>query len=232
MFSWSTLFLAAATTALAAPSARGPTFQPPTQMTGCEVPASVLQQMMPANQTTIVAPSSAPKYVALGVGVQNYTCSSAGTFTNIGAYAELFDISCLASTPAFGDIQTKAYQMWNASPQTTTQQLVDAMGDKPVILGQHYFIANPSGTGANVPKFDFTADRDAGDASAFAVMSKVGDIAAPTGSSDVDWLMLNTTSGSLASQIFRVATVAGTDGAACTADQTASVKYVAKYFFY
>ncbi|KZV72694.1 hypothetical protein PENSPDRAFT_337436 [Peniophora sp. CONT] len=232
MFSWSTLFLAAATTALAAPSARGPSFQPPTQLTGCSVPASVLQQLMPANQTTLVAPSSAPNYVALGVGVQNYTCSATGTFTNIGAYAELFDISCLASKPEFANIQTNAYQMWSASPQTTAQQLIDAMGTKPVVLGQHYFIANPAGTGANVPKFDFTSGRDAGDANAFAVMSKVGDIAAPSGSSDVDWLMLKTTSGGLASQIFRVATVAGTDGAACTSGQTASMKYVAKYFFY
>ena len=86
MFSWSTILLAAATAALAAPSARGPSFQPPTQMTGCNVPASVLQAMIPKNQTALVAPSSAPKYVALGVGVQNYTCSDNGTWEYVVSF--------------------------------------------------------------------------------------------------------------------------------------------------
>lgn len=63
-----------------------------------------------------------------------------------------------------------------------------------------------------MPKFDFTSDREAGNAQGFSVLSKVGDIPAPTGKADVDWLGLSATSGSLAKQIFRVDTVAGTDG--------------------
>ncbi|KZV72710.1 hypothetical protein PENSPDRAFT_683451 [Peniophora sp. CONT] len=231
MFSWLTLSLVAAlavSSAFAAPSARAsPDFQPPTKTTGCPVSASVLQKIIPPGQTALVAPSSPPKFVGLGVGVQNYTCSPAGTFTNIGAYAELFDISCIAAAP----IQTAAYNVWLASPQTT-QQLVDTFGDLPFILGQHYFIANPTPGGANVPKFDFTSDRFKGDPTKFVIAARVGDIPAPTGPQDIDWLELNRTSGDLANQIFRVNTVAGTDSAACTAGQTASVKYVAKYFFY
>ena len=92
-------------------------------------------------------------------------------------------------------------------------ELIDEMGRKPFVLGQHYFVVNPTPGGANVPKFDFTSGRLAGDSQAFAVLAKAGDIAAPTGSSDVDWLMLNKTSGELANQIFRVNTVAGTDSA-------------------
>ncbi|KZV72695.1 hypothetical protein PENSPDRAFT_628290 [Peniophora sp. CONT] len=239
MFFWSALSLVtalASSSALAAPSSRGPSFKPLTQITGCDIPSSVLQDLLPANQTALVAPSSAPNFLALGVGVQNYTCSSTGTFThlrhnNIGAVAELFDISCLVGKPDFDSLQTKAFEEWSASPQTA-QELIDAIGKRPIILGQHFFIANPAGSGANVPKFDFTSGRLAGDAQAFVVASKVGDILAPTGADDVDWLELNQTSGALASQVFRVATVAGTDGAACTAGETASAKYVAKYFFY
>ncbi|KZV72709.1 hypothetical protein PENSPDRAFT_560401, partial [Peniophora sp. CONT] len=190
----------------------------------CYVSASVLQNILPADQTTIVAPSSPPNFVALGVGVQNYTCSSTGTFTNIGAYAELFDISCIAAEP----IQTAAFKAWSASSQTT-QELVDTFGDQPYILGQHYFIANPTPGGANVPKFDFTSDRFKGDPTKFVVAARVGDLPAPTGPGDIDWLALNRTSGELANQVFRVSTVAGTDSAACSAGETASVKYVAKY---
>ncbi|VDB88878.1 unnamed protein product [Peniophora sp. CBMAI 1063] len=231
MFSWAsaTLFIAlAASPTFAAPSLRSAKgFQPPTTKTGCYVSASVLPELLPANQTALVAPTSAPNFVALGVGVQNYTCSSTGTFTNIGAVAELFDISCIASKP----IQTEEFKKWSATSQTV-QELIEETGKQPFVLGQHFFIANPTPGGANVPKFDFTSNRFSDNANAFAVMSKVGDILAPTGSNDIDWLELNKTSGALANQIFRVTTVEGTDGAACTSGETASVKYIAKYFFY
>ena len=45
----------------------------------CKVPEAALQ--LPPNQTALVAPSSAPRFAALGVGVQNYTCASSGTYT-------------------------------------------------------------------------------------------------------------------------------------------------------
>jgi hypothetical protein len=223
--------LAASVVALPA-VVRDVSFWPPTDKTGCKVSASVLQALLPANQTQLVAPSSDPSFVVLGVGVQNYTCSAAGTFTNIGAYAELFDISCLDKW-AFASVQDSAFKQWNASAQTV-QQLVDAFKGNRDVDGQHYFITNPAGTGANVPKFDFTSAKFKGNADAFAVMTKAGDIPAPTGAKDVDWLLLNPgpTSGKLASQIFRVTTVAGVAPSSCTAGETKVVKYVAKYFFY
>jgi hypothetical protein len=30
---------------------------------------------LPANQTALVAPATAPLFILLGVGIQNYTCS-------------------------------------------------------------------------------------------------------------------------------------------------------------
>jgi len=200
------------------------------------VPASALQSDLPSNQTLLVAPSSAPNFVALGVGVQNYTCSSTGTFTNIGAYAELLDISCLYGTSEWDRVQTDAFAIWNATgPGTSVQDIVNFFRTIPLggdILGQHYFIANPSGTGANVPKFDFTSAHFNGNPNAFVVASKVGDIPSPQGAAQVDWLKLNATAGELATEVFRVNTVAGQDTASCTAGQTASSKYVAKYLFY
>jgi hypothetical protein len=43
------------------------------------VPASSLN--LPSNQTQLVAPTSAPKYVAVGVGNQNYSCTTGGNYT-------------------------------------------------------------------------------------------------------------------------------------------------------
>lgn len=36
--------------------------------------------VVPANQTAIVASTLPTSFIALGVGIQNYTCSSAGTY--------------------------------------------------------------------------------------------------------------------------------------------------------
>jgi len=226
MFAWSILSLAlCAASAVAAPRSHS----------SCSVPASALQTDLPTGQTALVAPSFAPNFVALGVGVQNYSCSAAGTFTNIGAVAELFDVSCLYGKSEWKNIQTDTFKIWNASTHVTTQELITffqkvSLGSE--ILGQHYFIPNPSGTGANVPKFDFSSAFFNGNPDAFVVASKVGDIPSPQGAAQVDWLSLNSTAGKLATQVFRVDTVAGQDKASCTPGQTASVKYVAKYFYY
>lgn len=59
------------------------------------------------------------------------------------------------------------------------------------------------------PKWDFTSGALAGHPSAFVVAAKAGDIPAPTGPPDVDWLSLTNVSGSLATQVFRVNTVGG-----------------------
>ncbi|KAI0262544.1 hypothetical protein BC834DRAFT_828732 [Gloeopeniophorella convolvens] len=214
---------------LAVPALAAPSFK----FTGCSVPASVLQ--VPAGQTQLVAPTTAPNFVALGVGVQNYTCSAAGTYVTAGAVAELFDISCLFNTPEFDKIQVDAFNLWSKFPSNkpSTEELIAllrALGNFDV-LGQHYFIANSAG--ALSPKFDFTSSgKTAGNPNAFVVAAKAGDIPAPTGSADVDWLMLNATSGELAKQVFRVNTKGGQPPASvcCTSGSAEiSVKYTAKY---
>ncbi|KAJ6555834.1 hypothetical protein B0H19DRAFT_1261982 [Mycena capillaripes] len=172
---------------------------------------------LPANQTALVTPTTDPLFVALGVGVQNYTCSSAtSTYASIGAVASLFDISCLESTRVFGSIQTLA-----------------GVGT-PFLLGFHYFVTSPSGTGIS-PKWDFTSTGNfVGNANAFVLGAKVGDVLAPKNSAtNVDWLALNNVQGSLASKIFRIDTVGGQPPTSCVPGSAPiSVKYTAKYFLY
>ena len=81
-------------------------------------------------------------FVGIGFGTQNYTCESTGTYKsvlstsktweflsywlqnhktrNVGALAELFDISCLGKTPLFDTIPDIAIAAWNAAPPSIT----------------------------------------------------------------------------------------------------------------
>ncbi|KAJ7494184.1 hypothetical protein FB451DRAFT_1216165 [Mycena latifolia] len=186
---------------------------------------------LPPNQTTLVAPATVPLFILLGVGVQNYTCS--GTiFASIGAVASLFDISCLVYTPQFATIQTRAFNIWECAPPA------------------FHYVTAPSGTGIS-PKWDFTSTgRFAGNATAFVIGAKVGDIPAPTDpATNIDWLQLARVEGDLASQIFCIDTVGGQpptsvspscfclNDARLTVQFVAgsppiSVKYTAKYYLY
>ena len=68
MLALSLLSLLLATTGFAAPHHRRGS-----------VPASALK--VPSNQTQLVVPTSAPKYVAVGVGNQNYSCTAGGSYS-------------------------------------------------------------------------------------------------------------------------------------------------------
>ncbi|KAJ6562596.1 hypothetical protein B0H19DRAFT_944260 [Mycena capillaripes] len=190
---------------------------------------------LPSNQTQLVAPTTAPKFVAIGVGIQNYTCTASTLkYTSIGAVASLFDLSCMDKTPAFKTVQTTAFKAWSAAPASLK---ADTIGNKigaPTLLGYHYFVPSPSGTGIS-PKWDFTSTgKFAGNSTAFIIAAKAGDILAPTDSAiNVDWLMLNNVQGSLASKVFRVDTVSGQPPTSCVAGSAdISVKYTAKYYMY
>ncbi|KAJ7484936.1 hypothetical protein B0H11DRAFT_2019305 [Mycena galericulata] len=188
---------------------------------------------LPENQTVLVAPTSAPRFVLLGVGVQNYTCSNT-TFSSIGAVASLFDLSCLDDTPEFAKIQTTAFDIWAHEGPKVKATSIGARVGAPNLLGFHYFVTSPSGTGLS-PKWDFTSTgKFAGNSTAFVLGAKVGDLPAPTDPAvNVDWLALDGVQGNLASKVFRIDTVNGQPPTSCTAGSPPiSVKYTSKYFLY
>ncbi|CAE6450522.1 unnamed protein product [Rhizoctonia solani] len=164
-----------------------------------------------------------PKYIALGFGTQNYTCSSAGTYTSAGAVAKLLDISCLTkSNPQlFRDVHEYAYRL--RGRQDLLEDLLE-----PYInihfLGSHYFISQD---GAIAPKFDFGQSGHG-----YVVSKKTGGAPSPDGSQNVDWLELQNTSGSLAKYVFRVDTQGGQPPASCKAGQAVNVQYTSKYWFF
>ncbi|CAE6423378.1 unnamed protein product [Rhizoctonia solani] len=223
--------LAASTAAFAAP-ANG---IPGLKCSGCSVSNAKLS--LPSNQTTITVPTGTPVYIALGVGVQNYTCGSTGTFASVGAVAKLFDISCLVNTPLFPGIQDMVFAAaGNAKGQALINKIA-ALVSSPVTLGDHYFIPNPAVNGTGLtPVFDFRAGVKKGDPNGFVAAKKFGGIPSPAGSSNVDWLMLQNiggaVGGTLANFVMRVDTKAGQPPSSCTPNATVSVPYAAKYWFY
>ncbi|KAF7292164.1 hypothetical protein MIND_01243500 [Mycena indigotica] len=209
---------------------------------GCDLKKSTTVSMhLPTNQTALVQPTTPPRYVAIGVGYQNYTCNSAtSTFASIGAVATLFDLSCIEGKSDFETIAQRSYNVWISPAEGHAKaDVVGAKVGTPSILGYHYFINSPTTAGAINAKWDFTSTGShKGDATAFVVGAKVGNIPAPAPADPkvtVDWLMLNGIPGfdALASQVFRVDTVGGQPPASCAAGAAPiQVKYVAKYFLY
>jgi len=178
------------------------------------------------NRTAFSTPISPLTSLVLGVGVQNYTCSTAGTYKSIGAVASLYDLACISKSPEFNNIQDQAYALWKSYPANGMPPMSSSF------MGKHFFITSPSGTGLS-PVWDYRAGVAKGNPEAFVLAAKVADVPAPTSVHDVDWLQLKSVSGLLATQIYRTDTRGGSPPTSCTPGSAPiSLRYVAKYWLY
>nr|XP_019012364.1 uncharacterized protein I206_03211 [Kwoniella pini CBS 10737]OCF51145.1 hypothetical protein I206_03211 [Kwoniella pini CBS 10737] len=163
--------------------------------------------------------------VAVGRGIQNYTCSS-GAYVSAGALANLFDMSCVFSMSS-GFIE--ASQVSGLLPKMAFSALSfpDA-GGLPIAM-HHLFVGTPGSEtrGAISPEFATNADK--------VIVSKVAAFNDPSNSSvNVPWLQLSALKdqGSLAKSVFRLNTVNGQPPASCvTEGEQLSVQYAAMYWF-
>jgi hypothetical protein len=106
-------------------------------------------------------------------------------------------------------IQDDAYTLWSEAPSNfTTQDVISKLAGNPIVLGQHYFITNSTSGGSDIsPVWDFRTGLK--NEKAIVIAALIGDLPAPTGSSDVDWLQLKGVNGMLADAVYRVYTKAG-----------------------
>jgi len=194
----------------------------------------------PSNQTQLTIPSNLdPQFVGLAFGVQNYTCTSSNNFTNVGAVAELIDVSCYVNAPWFDTIQDVLFPAWDELSQSMSiQQAIEFVHflNPPANLAQHYFVPNPA-TGQGVsPKWDFTSNgKFEGNTDAFIVAKGNGTLPSPDDpKKDVAWLEVLNVQGKVAAEVFRIDTVGGQPPSSCTygKDSDISVNYVSKYIFY
>ncbi|KAG9219706.1 hypothetical protein CCMSSC00406_0005972 [Pleurotus cornucopiae] len=226
MIAFSLASLVFATAVFAAPSA---------SERSCDISNAKLT--LPRNQTALTSPSARPAFITVALGIQNYTCAASGTFTSVGAVAELFDISCLFGTSSFSTVQDSLFTVWKDLPNNVPASSVIALFglDKTLTnVGEHYFITNPiTGSGLS-PKWDFTSrGATSGNRNAFVVGARAGGLPAPTGPQDIDWLQLTRVQGSLADEVFRVDTRGGQPPASCTpGSPLITVKYTSKYWLF
>jgi len=198
---------------------------------GCSV--AKLSPDLSTNQTLLSVPAGqAPEYIALGVGTQNYTCSAAGAWVSAGALADMYDVSCIAhASPTILDkLPSFALSLESKLPASVIASIDKLIDHPPFELGVHYFIPAASGTGLS-PKWDFASSQ--GNPDDYVVAAKVGDLPAPTGTGDVDWLELSGKSGDLANTVFRINTAGGTASGSCTPGAPLlAVEYTAIYWFF
>ncbi|KAG1776850.1 hypothetical protein EV702DRAFT_1197876 [Suillus placidus] len=201
--------------------------------TSCDLSGARLQ--VPADQTQLIAPTYAPSFIGIGVGTQNYTCNATtSTYALVGAVGEIFDSSCLYGTPAFESAPTLAYDVWSATTGITIQEVIITLGlmPDPAVLGQHYYVPNPVGSGLS-PKWDFTSSGvTAGNPNAYVIGVKTGNLPS-SNSSDIDELMVKAVEGELASEVFRMETNGGQPPTHCAAGYSnIAIKYTAQYWFF
>jgi hypothetical protein len=150
--------------------------------------------------------------------------------SSIGAVAQIADAACL---PESDDVSAAQYfyDVWIKAPKRETPLSLFA-GFKAVILGQHEFVNNPTGAGT-IARWDFSSKGDIfpRNPNAYVEATRVANLSAPTGKTDIDWLELKGVAGNLADKAYRVDTKGGQPPATCNPQdsEVLSVKYTAIY---
>ncbi|KFY37435.1 hypothetical protein V494_04752 [Pseudogymnoascus sp. VKM F-4513 (FW-928)] len=187
--------------------------------------------------TQLPAPGSglALKFVTLGRGVQNYTCSGGyGAPASVGAIAEIFDITAFAEASSSSSDFTGLPGAAAYLPIPGVQQLLDSRmpaGSHATIIGKHYF------NSAGVPTFDLSAKSNELVSKLVEKVTAPGDAdKGPAGTGAVPWLKLDDAGGSAGlKEVYRVYTAGGNAPTSCSghsAGDVLSVEYSAMYWFY
>lgn len=205
-----------------------------------ETPTLPLAEVANTGPSPLPSPSGRPKYVAVGLGTQNYTCNAtSGNYTATGALAQLFDATLYlaAHRNQIPSMPQTYLSLYNALPCSKSPSPCVAQDDRceglanslfrprPMnILGEHYF------TSSGTPTFDLY---DA-PGRPFMFSKKAGVVPAPS-ADDVDWLYLTSngsSENSIISSVYRVETAGGVQPKNCSGSGSIEVPYAAEYWFY
>ncbi|KZO96626.1 hypothetical protein CALVIDRAFT_536991 [Calocera viscosa TUFC12733] len=193
----------------------------------CSLSQANLAADLPANLTALLPPSNASlSQVTIGFGTQNYTCTN-GSYVNVGAVAQLFDISCIQELPAISSALSQAI---NELEQVDGESLLNFLTTLAKMgrfqLANHYF---DTSIGTLSPVFNFQVS--GGD---YVIGKKLEDIPDPFNPAvNVDWLLLTAAAGDAAKYVVREQTAGGQPPASCSVEnETLQAPYAAKYWFF
>jgi hypothetical protein len=173
------------------------------------------------------------KHVAIGRGVQNYTCDTKNATAApqaFGAVATLFNASCIASTyPDLLNLLPKVAMQFNLSDSESPR-----MGAANLAISGHHFFTNTT-----TPFFNLDTDEmKLGEVPCVKNSSVNAPTDAPKGQQNEDavaWLKLFARDGATGDlqEVYRVETAGGSPPKTCTGmPATFSVQYSAQYWFY
>ncbi|KAJ5089676.1 hypothetical protein N7532_008360 [Penicillium argentinense] len=195
-------------------------------------------------KTRLPGPSShlSLKFVAIGRGTQNYSCSSSETSSHpkksstpvaTGAAATLFDASCLASQSLtlLHEFPAAIGHISPGSLAFMAEALTLITNTSELIIGEHYF--NTAGD----PFFDLSMSG----LDMWIDAKKKASVNAPTrvsrssgkDESDVPWLKLGCKNCKDIQEVYRVLTFEGVAPSTCMGqNDTVLIQYAAEYWFY
>ncbi|CAG8166919.1 unnamed protein product [Penicillium nalgiovense] len=187
---------------------------------------------LPSHASGMTGPSGLkPRYVALGRGTQNYTCTdstSTSTPVAVGAVARLYNATCIAAN--YPDLLAKLPDLAYRIPLPTNEYASFPPANL-VLMGHHFF------TDA-IPEFNLntTPKKHNG----IVMTKKGGAIDAPPGAVSgqygaVPWLYLTSTDGTVGNykSVYRVNTAAGSPPKTCEGMPPAfQIQYAANYYFF
>lgn len=177
-----------------------------------------------------------PYLVAVGRGVQNYTCDLSNATAvpkSIGALASLFNVSCIAANQPDLLAKLPEIALNLPVPDTTSDPSSPAAVD---LVGHHYFIDD-----FTTPFFNLDTASHSYGMGAFKV---VGNMKAPSsamvgqynkGDGAVAWLKLDAKSqdAQVFQEVYRLNTAGGLAPKMCTGMPSEfSVEYAAEYWFW
>ncbi|CAG7556018.1 unnamed protein product [Fusarium equiseti] len=191
------------------------------------------------------------KHIALGFGIQNYTCAdAAATPAAQGALAVLYDVTSFYPGQGLGSLPKDKWESFTSNvlntgkiPLNLNENGVGASLTEPFIekssikvdgvrkelpyLGHHYFNA------AGVPTFDLdTVNQLLLCKKLDGIKAPASASAGPEGTGAVDWLYLGDAGGSIGvSYVYRVQTAGGASHG-CKAKGVDSTSYATLYWFY
>ncbi|KAK2062003.1 malate dehydrogenase [Colletotrichum caudatum] len=228
---------------------------PAKRQAGCPKPiAATLPTHGDGTELPAPAANLVLKYIALGHGIQNYTCVATNattvTATATGALAALYDAHALypkagpGSLPSVDDFDALTSKAVRDTPLPLVSDGVTRFGasasapfpapadlNLPGVaplkrIGVHYF----DSTG--VPTFDLGADLFKG-AKLAGIKAPASADAGPESTGAVDWLQLGDKGGSRGiTDVYRVVTAGGVAHKCTEGGASDSVPYAAYYWFY
>ncbi|KAI1422927.1 hypothetical protein F5Y12DRAFT_569013 [Xylaria sp. FL1777] len=216
--------------------------------TNSTTPTQTVSYVLPSTggATSLPSPDAPLKHIAVGHGIQNYTCTTVGTAgTSIGALAVLHDITNLYPGSGLNALSTTDWNGLTSKVLRTTSMPIitsDPLSPFPAetdltvsgiqnplpFLGHHFFDS------AGVPTFSLHNDAE------LLKSQKILGIPAPStadkglsGEGAVDWLYLSDKGGSIGlTKVYRVMTSGGAAAVCAAIGDTQSVPYTAMYWFY